>query len=143
MALASSTKRTPRQSKIGASLLHTKYTIRDNVSVAACRTSNFRCWSEKHQTTKTVLCAAGDGNAYEWDLESLPAAGIGDKDSGVPVRTYEGSKGYLHAVAVSNNSMYIQDSRSDLVDDSTVSGGGILMYWYNHESTLSTSAGVD
>lgn len=58
----------------------------------------------KHQTTKRVLCAAGDGNAYEWDLESLAAAvGIGDKN-GAPVRTYEGGKGYLHAVAVSSNS---------------------------------------
>lgn len=54
------------------------------------------------QTTNRVLCAAGDGNAYEWDLHSLVAAAAGQgKDEFSPVRTYEGGKGYLHAVAVS------------------------------------------
>lgn len=54
------------------------------------------------QTTKRVLCAAGDGNAYEWDLQSLGAAAAGsDKDNTSLVRTYEGGKGYLHAVVVS------------------------------------------
>jgi len=61
------------------------------------------------QTTKTVLCAAGDGNAYEWNLESLTATAAaaawggapGDAEEVSPVRTYGGGgKGYLHAVAV-------------------------------------------
>lgn len=54
------------------------------------------------QTTKRVICATGDGNAYEWDLLSLaPTAGRA-KDESFPVRTYEGGKGYLHAVTVSS-----------------------------------------
>eukprot|EP00903_Cladosiphon_okamuranus_P022603 g20798.t1 len=51
------------------------------------------------ETTSRVLCAAGDGNAYEWDLQSLVAAAGQGKAEFSPVRTYEGGKGYLHAVA--------------------------------------------
>eukprot|EP00752_Nemacystus_decipiens_P017255 g15459.t1 len=55
------------------------------------------------KTTKRVLCAAGDGNAYQWDLESLASAaavggGHGKADFS-PVRTYKAGHGYLHAVA--------------------------------------------
>ena len=53
------------------------------------------------QATKRVLCATGDGNAYEWDLGSLATAVGQGKDGVLPVRTYESGKGYLHAVAVS------------------------------------------
>lgn len=47
------------------------------------------------QATQRVLCAAGDGKAYEWDL-----SGAGPSDE--PVKTFDGHQGYLHAVAVSS-----------------------------------------
>lgn len=49
------------------------------------------------QTSGRVLCAAGDGRAYEWDLSLSQGSAAGKS----PVRAYEGHKGYLHAVAVS------------------------------------------
>lgn len=59
-----------------------------------------------------MLCAAGDGNAYEWDVRLLgsatavavpvPGVGAGAKDeTKTPVQTYRGHRGYLLAVAVS------------------------------------------
>lgn len=64
------------------------------------------------QNTGRVLCAAGDGNAYEWDMRSLgsaaatavpvPGVGVGAIDqTQTPVQTYRGNRGYLLAVAVS------------------------------------------
>lgn len=46
------------------------------------------------QTSGRVLCAAGDGKAYEWELSAWES---GDQE---PVRTYDGHRNYLHAVAV-------------------------------------------
>lgn len=46
------------------------------------------------KTTGRVLCAAGDGKAYEWDFSRWDG---GERD---PVRTYDGHRDYLHAVAV-------------------------------------------
>ncbi|CAM9564966.1 unnamed protein product [Pylaiella littoralis] len=74
------------------------------------------------ETTKRVLCAAGDGNAYEWDLESLTAAngnvpgggGVVDRNGGgVLVRSYEGRKGYLHAVAGAPGSSLVATGSDD------------------------------
>lgn len=59
------------------------------------------------QTSGRVLCAAGDGKAYEWELSAWES---GDQE---PVRTYDGHRNYLHAVAMTPGSAVVATGSED------------------------------
>ncbi|CAM9896275.1 unnamed protein product, partial [Ascophyllum nodosum] len=64
--------------------------------------------------TGRVLCAAGDGNAYEWDMRALATSTGEVRDvSQAPVQTYRGRRGYLHAVASAPGCSFVATGSED------------------------------
>ncbi|CAM9455613.1 unnamed protein product [Scytosiphon promiscuus] len=79
------------------------------------------------ETAGSVLCAAGDGNAYEWDLGSITA-------TATPVRTYgSGNGSYLHAVASAPGSSVV----------ATGSDSGHLGVWDKRAKSGAASRGAN